>query len=149
MDGRNRHRASVAAGVDCPMTTYSGGDPVGFVVSLNLRRRHLSEGQRAWVASRISSLGHGQKKADTPIGGTSDATRLASDYTLGLQGEAGASARNFFQRAGIVANRPRRSEPGPTLQFSSRNPFELLYRHEMYKSHSREPFFSIPRGSCQ
>jgi N6-adenosine-specific RNA methylase IME4 len=59
LDGRNRYRASKAAGVDCPLITYDGADPVGFVVSLNLRRRHLSEGQRAWVAAQIAKLPRG------------------------------------------------------------------------------------------
>lgn len=67
LDGRNRYRATQIAGVDCPMVTYDGTDAVGFVVSLNLRRRHLSEGQRAWVAAQIANLSHGQKKSDTSI----------------------------------------------------------------------------------
>ena len=39
-----------------------------FVVSLNLKRRHLNESQRAVVAAKLANLSHGQKKADTPIG---------------------------------------------------------------------------------
>ena len=68
LDGRNRYRATQIAGVDCPMVQYEGDEAVAFVVSLNLRRRHLSEGQRAWVSSAIENLEHGQKKSDMPIG---------------------------------------------------------------------------------
>lgn len=64
LDGRNRYRASQIAGVDCPTVTYDGVDPVGFVVSLNLRRRHLSEGQRGWVAAQIARLGQGRPSED-------------------------------------------------------------------------------------
>jgi ParB-like chromosome segregation protein Spo0J len=41
LDGRNRYRFAQEAGVDCPLREYTGEDPVGFVVSLNLKRRHL------------------------------------------------------------------------------------------------------------
>jgi hypothetical protein len=43
LDGRNRFRACVAAGVEPIFTDYEGDDPISFVVSLNLRRRHLNE----------------------------------------------------------------------------------------------------------
>lgn len=76
LDGRNRYRASQIAGVDCPMQTYQGDDPVGFVVSLNLRRRHLSEGQRAWVAAKISNLDWGQKSSEGSIDLSTAATLL-------------------------------------------------------------------------
>lgn len=61
LDGRNRYRASAVAGVDCPMTDYRGENAVAFVVSLNLRRRHLSEGQRAWVAAKLANLNNGER----------------------------------------------------------------------------------------
>jgi N6-adenosine-specific RNA methylase IME4 len=53
LDGRNRYRASAVAGVDCPMREYWGEDPVQFVVSLNLKRRHLNESQRALARARL------------------------------------------------------------------------------------------------
>jgi N6-adenosine-specific RNA methylase IME4 len=56
IDGRNRYRASSVAGADCPMREYIGDDPAAFVVSLNLKRRHLNESQRAMVAAKLANI---------------------------------------------------------------------------------------------
>jgi hypothetical protein len=46
LDGRNRYRACLKAGVAPNFHTYAGNDPLSYVVSANLHRRHLSSEQK-------------------------------------------------------------------------------------------------------
>jgi hypothetical protein len=46
LDGRNRARASAAAGVEPRFTPFAGGDPTAFVIDKNIRRRHLTQEQK-------------------------------------------------------------------------------------------------------
>jgi ParB-like chromosome segregation protein Spo0J len=73
VDGRNRYLAcgqlalrDAAAGTERPVLatrTFEGDDSelVSFVVSLNLKRRHLSEAQRSMVGGRIADMHQGAR----------------------------------------------------------------------------------------
>ena len=52
IDGRNRYRACLEAGVELDTREWNGeGSLIQFIVSLNLRRRHLTSSQRAAAAA--------------------------------------------------------------------------------------------------
>lgn len=52
IDGRNRWMACLRAGIKPETVEVEPEDPVSYVLSLNLHRRHLDETQRAMVGSR-------------------------------------------------------------------------------------------------
>src|SRR5262245_61869945 len=73
LDGRNRERACRAAGVELACVPFTGKDPVAFVVSQNLARRHLNESQRAVVAAKLATFEHGGDRSKASIDALSQA----------------------------------------------------------------------------
>lgn len=62
LDGRNRLAACEMAGVEPTTRRYTGEDPIGFVMSANLQRRHLTVGQRAALACDVLPLYEAEAK---------------------------------------------------------------------------------------
>ena len=53
IDGRNRYKACLLAGIEPSFMEVMPSDPLKYVLSLNLQRRHLDSGQRAFVALNV------------------------------------------------------------------------------------------------
>jgi hypothetical protein len=66
IEGRNRYRACLKLGVKAQTKEYTGNDPIGFVLSANLHRRHLNESQRSMIAAKVANMQRGGR--DSPSG---------------------------------------------------------------------------------
>lgn len=101
IDGRNRFNACTAVGVEPRYREWNGeGSLVSFVVSLNLKRRHLSESQRAMVAAKIANVdGRGRPQENTPIGGIISQTEAAEMLSVS---ERSVSRSSKVLKDGVV-----------------------------------------------
>jgi hypothetical protein len=71
LDGRNRYKACQELGIEmtfCEIEDNEDFDPIAYVLSHNLHRRHLTESQRAMVAAKLAKLQHGHVKSQKDDG---------------------------------------------------------------------------------
>lgn len=63
LDGGNRYRALCELGIEPKMIEYQGPSPTQFILSSNLHRRHLTQGQSAAIVSASQSWINAQPEA--------------------------------------------------------------------------------------
>lgn len=90
LDGRHRYRACLELGIEPWFKEFDGPDSLlDYVVSINLRRRHLSESQRAMAMARLCKLERGGDRRSqdfkVPIGTLKNTTEAANKAGVGEQ----------------------------------------------------------------
>jgi hypothetical protein len=68
LEGWNRVRACVELRRQVKVKLFEGNDPIAFVLSTNLHRRHLDTSQRALIAGKLPKVDHGGVRTKAPIG---------------------------------------------------------------------------------
>ncbi len=111
LDGGNRYRACVELGIEPATVEYSGTDPIAFVLSANLHRRHLTESQRAMIAASMANL---------PRGGIRPGQNTGASQTANLQSEVSQSqAADMLQvspRSVATAAKVERESPAEVVE---------------------------------
>jgi len=79
LDGRHRYKACINLGRQPVSVIYDGEDPLGYVISHNLSRRHLDESQRAMIAGRLATLKVGDKTAKVERGAIAPSSGLTNE----------------------------------------------------------------------
>jgi hypothetical protein len=80
LDGRNRYRACLAAGTEPKFRQFTGDDPVAYVVSSNIHRRHLclsAEQKRSLIAKLLKA---NPEKSDRQV---AKLIKVSTDKTVG------------------------------------------------------------------
>jgi ParB-like nuclease domain len=95
LDGRNRYRACLEAGVEPRTETFSGGDPVAFVMDRNLHRRHLTVGEKAMALRKFATFSKGQTRAKLDAGIPASRTIAELAKTAGINKEAMSDANTI------------------------------------------------------
>lgn len=85
LDGRHRYEACSIAKIKPRFENYHGDDPMSFVLSANLRRRHLTDGQRAMIAAKMANMKQGER---TDTIGSNGGSEPSVNYPKVSQSEA-------------------------------------------------------------
>ena len=99
LDGWHRYKACLELGIDPFFAGYTGDDPVGYVISQNAMRRHLTAGQRAACIVACREWAEGGVDTGRLTGGDPGSPPVAT--VSDMAEEAGVSERTI-QRAKVA-----------------------------------------------
>lgn len=108
LDGRNRYKAAIEENITPIFKKYIGDNPLDFVISQNLHRRHLNESQRAMIAVRMANMERG---GDRPS--KNDANFDSANLPNGISQIEAAQRMNISER--LIRSAKKIKEKAPEL----------------------------------
>jgi len=110
IDGRNRYLACTELGIE-PLTRewHGDGDLVDFVVSMNVIRRHLSAGQKAFIALSLEDLY--ADRARNRQGSRTDIKEILPECSKGQSRDQAGAVLGVSGRYVSIAKRIRNNAP--------------------------------------
>jgi hypothetical protein len=99
LDGRNRYKACKELGIQPQVRTYEGADPLGFVLSMNLVRRHLNESQRALVAADVATMRQGERTDLEPSANLPKVSQTKASELFNISTRSVTDAKRVKQEA--------------------------------------------------
>jgi len=142
LDGRNRYRACLRVGIAPRFVTWEDdGSPASFVISLNLKRRHLTPSQRSMIGHKAMPLLAAEAKA-----------RMLAGKTLGTLEPRGKAHNLAGAAVGVSGETVRRAEVVvkrgvPELAEKVRNGEMTVRRAELIATRPPEEQRAILAGS--
>lgn len=146
LDGLNRYRACESLGIQPRAREFGsmpsdGSDPRAFVISENVKRRHLNANQRAVLASDLAEIPDGGDHTSRPIG------LLTQEQAATL---CGASERSV-KRARVAMNPPTLVDQDSTEGTPARRPAKpgLEQQLEAWREFVRDGETKISKAATQ
>ena len=97
LDGGNRYRACIEAGIEPQTMKFAGGNIVSYVLSANLHRRHMTASQQATIVAVATDWGKAQKP------GKSKTSESANISTLDDRTKLSGAPKSTQRKADAVA----------------------------------------------
>jgi len=97
LDGRNRYKACLELGLKPKMIDFNGNNPLSFVISKNLKRRHLTASQQAVIALEVLPMLEEEAKKRQYAG----VNQYSREVALVPQGSNGKSRDKAAELFGI------------------------------------------------
>lgn len=104
LDGRHRYEACARCGVPPRFVDYDGSDPIQFVLSHNIARRHLTPSQLSMIAARVANMRVGGREANAQICAIGSVSQDDAADQVGVSRRSVQSARKVIDsgRADLV-----------------------------------------------
>lgn len=116
LDGRNRWKVCTELGLVINYDQYQGDNPLSFVISKNLHRRHLNPSQRAMIATDVKPLMEVEARKRQATHQAGNTYQLSAKVHEADKGRSDSKAGDLFGVSGrYVAEAEKIKEEAPEL----------------------------------